>query len=206
MWNSISNVADWSVEPAFLDNQPTPTLSCSLASHAQKDWKKVKAYHEGGSCEKVNPFEGQGKTLQEHQHSRCQSPGGGYCREKCRANWGRPEKVMGNRGKTKNFSIFQLIFLTKEIGPIYLLWGKKKVISKTGKSTKKYYIRSDDKHLVWVKWKTPFKDKPDIRWSAEVQGQFANKNSVLRRYTWVVWFSRNFQILTMINLHSGYSK
>ena len=60
----------------------------------------------------------------------------------------------------------------KEIGPIYLLWGKKRIKTKTGKPTKQYYIKSDEKHLVWVKWKDAFSDKPSVFWSAEVQGKY----------------------------------
>jgi len=61
-----------------------------------------------------------------------------------------------------------------EIGPVYLLWGKKRVKSvKTGKPIKKYYIKSDDKHFIWVKWKQPFEDKNhSIYWSAELQENF----------------------------------
>ena len=66
----------------------------------------------------------------------------------------------------------------KEIGPIYLLWGKKRIKTKTGKPTKAYYIKSDEKHLVWVKWKVAFSDKPQIYWSAEPQGNLMTKRMV----------------------------
>lgn len=58
----------------------------------------------------------------------------------------------------------------EDIGPIYLLWGKKKVRSEKGKTIKKYYIRKDEKHLVWVKWSKGFSDMKNIYWSAEPQG------------------------------------
>ena len=51
------------------------------------------------------------------------------------------------------------------------MWGKKKVRSdKNKKPMKKYYIKSNEKHYIWVKWKQAFSDKPDIVWSAEPQG------------------------------------
>jgi len=59
-----------------------------------------------------------------------------------------------------------------ELGPVYLMWGKKRAKSDKGKPIKKYYIKGDDKHYVWVKWKNPFSDKPDIVWSAEPQSNF----------------------------------
>ena len=62
--------------------------------------------------------------------------------------------------------------MSQEIGPVYLIWGKKRVRAKTGKPVKKYYVKSDDKHYIWVKWKESFQDKPDVYWSAEVQGIF----------------------------------
>ena len=52
------------------------------------------------------------------------------------------------------------------------MWGKKRAKSDKGKPIKKYYIKGDDKHYVWVKWKNPFSDKPDIVWSAEPQCKF----------------------------------
>merc|ERR1712242_300055 len=64
-----------------------------------------------------------------------------------------------------------------EIGPIYLLWGKKRIKTKTGKPTKQYYIKSDEKHLVWVKWKDAFSDKPSVFWSAEVQDHFTTNET-----------------------------
>ena len=52
------------------------------------------------------------------------------------------------------------------------MWGKKKVRhDKTKKPMKKYYVKSADKHYIWVKWKNAFQDKPDIVWSAEPQGK-----------------------------------
>ena len=67
-----------------------------------------------------------------------------------------------------------------EIGPIYLLWAKKRVRNERGKTVKKYYIRKPYKHLIWVKWKAHFPEKhPDkntgklepVYWSAEPQGK-----------------------------------
>merc|ERR1712241_47470 len=59
----------------------------------------------------------------------------------------------------------------EEMGPGYLLWGKKKVRTEKGKTVKKYYVRKDDKHLIWVKWSTGFADlKTATYWSAEPQG------------------------------------
>lgn len=66
----------------------------------------------------------------------------------------------------------------EEIGPIYLLWAKKRVRNERGKTVKKYYIRKSNKHLIWVKWKAHFPEKhPDkntgepepVYWSAEPQ-------------------------------------
>jgi hypothetical protein len=62
-----------------------------------------------------------------------------------------------------------------ELGPVYLMWGKKKVRhDKTKKPMKKYYVKSAEKHYIWVKWKNPFQDKPDIVWSAEPQENFTS--------------------------------
>lgn len=58
----------------------------------------------------------------------------------------------------------------EEMGPVYLLWGKKKVRSAKGKTIKKYYVRKNDKHLIWVKWTTGFADLKNTHWSAEPQG------------------------------------
>merc|ERR1719487_716325 len=52
------------------------------------------------------------------------------------------------------------------------MWGKKRAKSDKGKPIKKYYIKSEEKHYIWVKWKNPFSDKPDIVWSAEPQSNF----------------------------------
>lgn len=66
-----------------------------------------------------------------------------------------------------------------EIGPIYLLWGKKRVKNDRGKTVKKYYIRKTNKHLIWVKWVKEYSDKhpnpknknklEPVFWSAEPQ-------------------------------------
>ena len=50
--------------------------------------------------------------------------------------------------------------------------------SKTGKPSKQYYIKSDDKHYIWVKWIDPFADKPQVYWSAEPQGNFSEVKSL----------------------------
>merc|ERR1711893_243664 len=52
------------------------------------------------------------------------------------------------------------------------MWGKKRAKSDKGKPIKKYYIKGEEKHYIWVKWKNPFSDKPDIVWSAEPQSNF----------------------------------
>jgi len=57
----------------------------------------------------------------------------------------------------------------EEMGPVYLLWGKKKVRTEKGKTIKKYYVRKNDKHLIWVKWATGFADLKNTQWSAEPQ-------------------------------------
>ena len=58
-----------------------------------------------------------------------------------------------------------------EIGPIYLLWAKKKVRNEKGKTVTKSSIEKDEKHLIWVKWTKPFKGTDEINWSAEPQGK-----------------------------------
>ena len=64
------------------------------------------------------------------------------------------------------------------MGPVYLMWGKKRAKSDKGKPIKKYYIKGEEKHYIWVKWKNPFSDKPDIVWSAEPQCKyFIQKNT-----------------------------
>ena len=75
--------------------------------------------------------------------------------------------------------ILVIIQFIKEIGPIYLLWGKKRIKTKTGKPTKAYYIKADEKHSVWVKWRDAFADKPMIYWSAEPQGYKLKNNRQL---------------------------
>ena len=64
-----------------------------------------------------------------------------------------------------------------EIGPIYLLWAKKKVRNEKGKTVTKSYIEKDEKHLIWVKWTKSFKGNDDIHWSAEPQGKILIYNS-----------------------------
>ena len=68
-----------------------------------------------------------------------------------------------------------------EMGPIYLLWGKKRVRNERGKTVKKYYIRKTNKHLIWVRWAQEYSDKhpnpknknklEPVFWSAEPQGE-----------------------------------
>lgn len=61
----------------------------------------------------------------------------------------------------------------EELGPVYLMWGKKRrKDKKTGKNIAKYYIRKNDRHLVWVKWANGFDDDRHIVWSAEPQDHF----------------------------------
>ena len=60
------------------------------------------------------------------------------------------------------------------------MWGKKRAKSDKGKPIKKYYIKSEEKHYIWVKWKNPFSDKPDIVWSAEPQCK--NKGTIYFTY------------------------
>ena len=59
----------------------------------------------------------------------------------------------------------------EEMGPVYLLWGKK-VRAQKGKTIKwvKYYVRKNDKHRIWVKWATRFSDL-NTQWSAERQSK-----------------------------------
>ena len=44
-----------------------------------------------------------------------------------------------------------------EIGPIYLAWAKRRIKNDKGRIVKEWYIKSDKKHLIWVKWTEPFK-------------------------------------------------
>ena len=61
------------------------------------------------------------------------------------------------------------------IGPVHLTWGKRKKVNEKGKLIKQYYLRKDEKHLMWVKWAEPFQDKFEEKddhmtmWSAEPQ-------------------------------------
>ena len=63
------------------------------------------------------------------------------------------------------------------------MWGKKKIKSdKNKKPMKKYYIKGDEKHYIWVKWKSGFEDKPEIVWSAEPQGNYFTKILLLGHF------------------------
>ena len=67
------------------------------------------------------------------------------------------------------------------MGPIYLLWGKKKHRTERGKQIKQFYLRNDDRHLIWVKWTKTFTDlSEECVWSAEPQGKFQKK--VLKKH------------------------
>jgi len=68
-----------------------------------------------------------------------------------------------------------------EFGPIYLVWGKKKIRSDKGKTLKKYYVKSDEKHHIWIKWKQPFEDDNRIVWSAEPQEMLTNVRDEVQR-------------------------
>ena len=63
----------------------------------------------------------------------------------------------------------------ESVGPIYILWGKKKIRNEKGKTVKKYYVKKDSKHLMWVKWTKGYSDIDDVQWSAEPQGWSKNK-------------------------------
>lgn len=76
-----------------------------------------------------------------------------------------------------------------ELGPLYLVWGKKKVRSDKGKAIKRYYVKNDDKHHVWIKWKQGFDDDSRIVWSAEPQEMLGNistevKNIIKAKKIW----------------------
>ena len=77
-----------------------------------------------------------------------------------------------------------------QIGPVHLTWGKKWTKNKKGKPVKRWYIKKDTEHLIWVKWETPFQDRKETirednrhlyktQWSAEPQNTLL-ENSELR--------------------------
>ena len=77
-----------------------------------------------------------------------------------------------------------------QIGPVHLTWGKKWTKNKKGKPVKRWYIKKDTEHLIWVKWETPFQDRNETirednrhlyktQWSAEPQNILL-ENSELR--------------------------
>jgi hypothetical protein len=72
------------------------------------------------------------------------------------------EKIMKD-DPTKEYEL-------ESVGPLYILWGKKKIRNDKGKTVKKYYAKKDEKHLIWVKWTQGYSDKPNVQWSAEPQG------------------------------------
>merc|ERR1712063_100280 len=72
-----------------------------------------------------------------------------------------------------------------EIGPVYLVWGKRVRVTKRGslnsrrQVAKEYYLKKDSKHRIWVKWIDPFQDVleddndgAECMWSAEPQSFF----------------------------------
>merc|ERR1711979_110136 len=68
-----------------------------------------------------------------------------------------------------------------ELGPMYLVWGKKKVRSDKGKTVKKYYVKADEKHHIWIKWKQGFEDDSRIVWSAEPQEMLTNISTEVKQ-------------------------
>jgi len=54
------------------------------------------------------------------------------------------------------------------VGGLYLEWGQKVVTTSTGEKRQEFYIKDDNNHRVWIKWKDPFADN-NTMWSAEVQ-------------------------------------
>lgn len=74
------------------------------------------------------------------------------------------------------------------IGPVHLMWGKRRKRNNKGKVVKEWYIKKQSKQLIWVKWKQPFEDEHETNdahftsWSAEEQKSLnentANKAAV----------------------------
>ena len=58
-----------------------------------------------------------------------------------------------------------------KIGPLHLVWGTKRVKGKKGKIVKKWYIRNENKQLVWIKW---------------------SEARVRKKYSFYSYFFRNF--------------
>ena len=54
---------------------------------------------------------------------------------------------------------FQKNYTINTFGPIYLAWGKRRFQNDKGKFVKKFYIKKDEKHRIWVKWQELFKDE-----------------------------------------------
>ena len=66
------------------------------------------------------------------------------------------------------------------LGPVLILFEKKKVRSRDGKMTKRIFIKSNDKHCIWVHWSQGAGDSEISYWSAESQG-FASILSLVFR-------------------------
>ena len=97
-----------------------------------------------------------------------------------------------------------------EIGPIYLLWGKTRVKSAKGKTIKKYFIRNEDKHLIWVKWSKGFADLKSVYWSAEPQGiRYKNmlncgfRQSELISNKLIVFSAKEFEKVELIGVNTS---
>ena len=73
------------------------------------------------------------------------------------------------------------------------MWGKKKVRNEKGKTIKKYYVKSDEKHHVWIKWKNGFDDDNRIVWSAEPQGKLFSGGEFLIFKSETEFFSKKYE-------------
>jgi len=118
-------------------------------------------------------------------------------------------KVLASRSKSKPAAPKKHVEINEtkhydvaEIGPVYLVWGTKKIKNARGKIVKEYYLKKDSKHLIWVKWIDPFQDVleddndgAECKWSAEPQSIFEGhmkkmvKEALEKKVVWP-WIDR----------------
>ena len=71
--------------------------------------------------------------------------------------------MKSNRKKLANQPDSNGEWQVDEVGPVYLVWGEDKVRNSKGKVVKKYHIRNDEHHRIWLQW-------ANGEWTAETQG------------------------------------
>jgi len=124
-------------------------------------------------------------------------------------------KVLASRSKSKPAAPKKHVEINEtkhydvaEIGPVYLVWGKRVRVTKRGslnsrrQVAKEYYLKKDSKHRIWVKWIDPFQDVleddndgAECKWSAEPQSIFEGhmkkmvKEALEKKVVWP-WIDR----------------